>query len=83
MKFKTKFLKGNGQRLWNIKTFITNNIGLQKTIVLKSTTSEMAKLVHAVLYIALFANESNSKLKEKLFLQYVKIFLLVCSVFII
>ena len=83
MKFKTKFLKGNGQRLWNTKTFITNNIGLQKTIVLKSTTSEIAKLVHVVLYIALFTNESNSKLKEKLFLQYVKIFLLVCSVFII
>ena len=68
MKFVTKldkekkikrFSKQNSQRPWKTKTFITKNVGLQKTITSKSKTLEMAEFAHVAFYIALFSNESH------------------------
>ena len=68
MKFVTKldkekkikrFSKQNSQRPWKTKTFITKNVGLQKTITSKSKTLETAEFVYVAFYIALFSNESH------------------------
>ena len=50
MKFMTKLDKGKKKfkKSGKTKTFITNNVGLQKTITSKSTTSKTTKFVHIV-----------------------------------
>ena len=54
-----RFSKQNSQRPWKTKTFITKNVGLQKTITSKSKTLETAEFVYFAFYIALFSNESH------------------------